>query len=338
MVQTMAHRSKGTPSPTNSARAERPDASVRLHRWTRLSSKNWEDAWVERLRFLGPSKVVFVTWPNSNVLKIEAYCQQRQARELISRFGGRVTKVPEHIWTGDPARPRAPLSIRGRLKVFSDQHQWRQWKQSHSNVAGIFIPAGMAFGTGEHATTATCLRLLADIARDVPASFTVLDLGTGAGILAIAAKALGAGRVAAVDFDRVAVRIARQNAFTNGFSMIKISHADVLELGVRKVFDIVLANLFSDVLIQAASRIARVTRPGGWLVFSGVLRNQVRPVAEAFMGAGFANPRIIFHGKWCAGVCQKSPSILVHRCAASGRGHPSRKIIKKCRPITNRRS
>ena len=180
--------------------------------------------------------MVFVTWPSSNALKIEAYCQQRQARELVSRFGGRVTKVPEHIWTGDPARPRAPLSIRGKLKVFSDQHQWRQWKQSHSKVAGIFIPAGMAFGTGEHATTATCLRLLADIAGDVPANFTVLDLGTGAGILAIAAKALGAGRVAAVDFDRVAVRIARQNAFTNGFSTIRISHVDVLRARCPQTF------------------------------------------------------------------------------------------------------
>ena len=201
-----------------------------------------------------------------------------------------------------------------------------------------FIPAGMAFGTGEHTTTATCLRLLADVVGTLPANFAALDLGTGAGILAIAAKALGAGRVAAVDFDRVAVRIARQNAFTNGFSIIKISHADVLELGVRKAFDVVLANLFSDVLIQAASRIARVTRPGGWLVFSGVLRNQVRPVAEAFVGRGLQTLRHYPPRKMVRGSVPKTPSILVHRCAASGRGHPSRKIIKKCRPITNRRS
>ena len=203
--------------------AERPDTSVRLHRWTRLSSKKWEDAWSERLRFLGPSNVVFVTWPNSNALKVEAYCHQRQASELVSRFGGRASKLQKQIWTGDPARPRAPLSIRGKLKVFSELHAWRTWKQSGSKVRGIFIPAGMAFGTGEHTTTATCLRLLADVAGTLPANFAALDLGTGAGILAIAAKALGAGRVAAVDFDRVAVRIAKQNASTNGFSTIEIS-------------------------------------------------------------------------------------------------------------------
>ena len=283
-----------------------PTARLPLSRWTRLSTIKWEDAWTERLRFLGPSNVVFITWPNSNALKVEAYCQHRQARELVSRFGGRASKLPKQIWTGDPARPRAPLSIRGKLKVFSDLQDWRTWKESNSKVAGIFIPAGMAFGTGEHTTTATCLRLLVDLTEILPAKFAALDLGTGAGILAIAARALGAGRVTAIDFDRVAVRIARQNASTNRFPTIEISHGDALTLAVRKSFDVVLANLFSDILLQSAARIARATRPGGWLIFSGVLRDQARPVANAFEAAGFMKPRIVSHGKWCAGTCQKT--------------------------------
>jgi ribosomal protein L11 methyltransferase len=279
----------------------------RLHRWTRLSSIKWEDVWAERLRFLGPSSVVFITWPNSKALKIEAYCDQRSARELVRRFGGRASKIEKYIWTGDPAHPRAPLSIRGRLKVFSDDASWQKWQQGRSKQTGIFIPAGMAFGTGEHATTATCLRLLADLVETLPANFAALDLGTGAGILAIAAKALGAGRVTAVDFDRDAVRIARENAAINGFSTIKISGADVLKLVLRKPFDVVLANLFSDILIQAAPRIAQATRPGGWLVFSGVLRDQAHQVADAFEAAGLTQPRILTRGKWCAGVCQRNP-------------------------------
>ena len=300
-------RTKPSSSSVNSGGAERPDTSVRLHRWTRLSSKKWEDAWSERLRFLGPSNVIFVTWPNSNALKVEAYCHQSQASELVRRFGGRASKLQKQIWTGDPARPRAPLSIRGKLKVFSELHAWRSWKQSGSKVRGIFIPAGMAFGTGEHTTTATCLRLLADVAGTLPANFAALDLGTGAGILAIAAKALGAGRVAAVDFDRVAVRIAKQNASKNGFSTIDVSQRDVLRLAVRKPFDVVLANLFSDILVQAAPRIARAMRPGGWLIFSGVLREQASEVADAFQTSGFTKPRVLAHGKWFAGVCQRKP-------------------------------
>ena len=282
------------------------EASARLHRWTRLSSIKWEDAWAERLRFLGSSNVVFVTWPNSKALKIEAYCHQRRARELVRRFGGRTTKIPDHIWTGNPARPRGALSIRGKLKVFSDQNSWRRWQQSRAKVPAIFIPAGMAFGSGEHTTTATCLRFLADLAATLPINFAALDLGTGAGILAIAAKAFGAGRVVAKDSDPIAVRIARRNAATNGFSTIRISCGDVLRLAAQESFDVVLANLFSDVLVKAARRIARATRPGGWLVFSGVLREQVPEVADAFQAAGFANSRILAHGKWCAGTCQRN--------------------------------
>jgi ribosomal protein L11 methyltransferase len=163
----------------------------------------------------------------------------------------------------------------------------------------------MAFGTGEHATTATCLRLLADVAKTLAAGFTALDLGTGAGILAIAAKALGAGRVEAVDYDPAAVRIAKQNVAANGFRTIKVSCGDVLKLALSKPFDVVLANLFSDVLVKAAPRIARATKPGGWLVFSGILRNQAPEVAGAFRAAGFSSPRLIARGKWCAGACRK---------------------------------
>lgn len=294
-----------------------PSSSLRFHgatraasilfRWTRLSSIKWEDAWIERLRFLGPENVVFVTWPNSKALKIEAYCKERLAKQLVARFGGRATRLPPHIWTGDPARPRGPLSIRGKLKVFSDRSSWRTWQRGQPKVRGILIPAGMAFGTGEHATTATCLRLLVDITGRLSEAFTTLDLGTGAGILAVAAKALGASEVMAVDYDPVAVRIAKQNAATNGFPSLRVSRADVLELTVHKPFDIVLANLFSDVLLKAAPRIACATKPEGWLVFSGVLRDQAPEVASAFQAAGFAKPRIITRGKWCAGTCQKRP-------------------------------
>jgi ribosomal protein L11 methyltransferase len=300
----MPRRSSSHPSSSNLPSG---GANLRLHRWTRLSSTKWEDAWAERLRFLGPEHVVFVSWPDSKALKIEAYCTERRAKELVRRFGGRASKLPAHVWTGDPAQPRGPLSIRGKLKVFSDRHSWREWKRGGSKVPGIFIPAGMAFGTGEHSTTATCLRLLADISKSLSAKFSALDLGTGAGILAIAAKALSAGRVEAIDYDPVAVRIARHNASTNGFPTIRVSHGDVLRLTVRRPFDVVLANLFSDVLVKIAARIARVTKPDGWLVFSGVLRDQAPEVAHAFQASGFAKVRIVTRGKWCAGRCQRKP-------------------------------
>ena len=261
---------------------------------------------MERLRFLDPETIAFITWPDSRALKIEAYCDERTSRQLVKRFGGRATKLSRQVWTGNPVHPRAPLSIRGKLKIFSDKPSWRDWQKASRKHAGIFIPAGMAFGTGEHATTATCLRLLSDVAAELPAGFAVLDLGTGAGILAIAAKALGGGRVEAIDYDPVAVRIARENASTNGFRTIKVFRGDALKLTVRRPFDVVLANLFSDVLLAAAPRIARAVKPGGWLIFSGVLRKQAQEVVSVFQALGFSIPKITARGKWCAGTCWKA--------------------------------
>ena len=226
-----------------------------LHRWTRLSSAKWEDAWVERLRFLGPEQVAFVTWPDSRALKIEAYCDEPTARRLVSRFGGRHTKIAPHIWTGDPARPRAPLSIRGKLKVFSDSPSWLEWKKTKRKPIG--------------------------------------------------AVALGAGRVEALDFDPHAVRIAKQNTKANGCRTITTAPGNVLELKTAKPYDVVLANLFSDVLIAAAPRIARAVKPGSWFIFSGVLRKQAAEVAGVLQTAGFSSPRIIPRGKWCAGICTR---------------------------------
>jgi len=273
------------------------------HRWTRLSSVRWEDAWQERLRFLGEDRVVFVTWPESRALKIETYCDEAMAKKLVKRFGGRATRLARHIWTGDTDTPRAPLAIRGKLLVYPDEASWRAHARK---IPAIFIPAGMAFGTGEHATTATCLRFLADLLPELPEDFSVLDLGTGSGILALGAAALGAGRVEANDYDPAAVRIAKQNVKTNRVKNITVTRDDVLQLRTPRPFDLVMANLYSEVLIAAAPRIARAVKRGGHFIFSGVLRRQAAEVGRAFRGAGFSTPRIIVRGKWCAGLCRKT--------------------------------
>lgn len=276
-----------------------------VHRWTRLSSVKWEDAWEERLRFLAPEQVAFITWPDSRALKIEAYCDERTAKQLVKRFGGRATKIAPHVWTGDLSRPRAPLAIRGRLRIFSDEPSWEA-ARGKDGAEPVLIPAGMAFGTGEHATTATCLRFLCDLAPELPEGFAVLDLGCGSGILGIAAEKLGAGSVGAVDFDPVAVRITKQNARKNRCRRVTASVGDALKMTERRRYHVVLANLFSDVLIAAAPRITRSVKPGGWLIFSGVLRKQAGEVAAAFEKEGFSAPRIVTRGKWCAGICKKA--------------------------------
>lgn len=276
-----------------------------LHRWTRLSSAKWEDSWIERLRFLGPERVAFITWPDSRALKIEAYCDEATAKKLIKTFGGRSTKIAPHVWSGDPEKPRGPLSIRGALKVYSDEESWKEWRDKGNKPPGIFIPAGMAFGTGEHATTATCLRLLSDLAPELPEKFATLDLGTGSGILAIGAAALGAGEVKAMDYDAASVRITKQNAAKNRAKHIQVEEGDVLEFAEKNRYDVILANLFSETLMAASPRITKALKAKGWLIFSGVLRKQADEVAATFAQQGFTPARIVARGKWCAGICQK---------------------------------
>jgi len=116
----------------------------------------------------------------------------------------------------------------------------------------ISIPPHLAFGTGHHATTATVLRLLADFAEDRAGSeWSLLDLGTGSGVLAIAGARLGATRVWACDNDPHAVRIARTNAGRNGAKDIVVDEIDVLRWKPRRKWTCVAANLFCTILEQA---------------------------------------------------------------------------------------
>lgn len=278
--------------------------SKTMHRWTRLSSLKWEDAWQERLRFLAPSQLAFMSWPESRALKIEAYCDEKTARHLVKTFGGRITRLTKEILTGDLDKPRAPLPVRGKLKVYSNKEDWAKWREKASRPPGIFVPAGMAFGTGEHATTATCLRLLADTVPSLPENFSATDLGTGSGILAIAAETLGAGSVEAMDNDPACVRIAKENARTNGCRKLKVVRGSAPEWRPQKNCHLALANLYSDLLIATAPTIASLLLPPGILIFSGVLRSQADEVCRALQKAGFSKPRVISRGKWCAGICQ----------------------------------
>ncbi len=273
-----------------------------MYRWTRLTTAKWEDSWAERLTFLGPDRVAFITWPNGNTVRIEAFVDEPTAARLVKEFGGKVTKA--RLWTGDPVTPRAPLQIRGRLTVFPDESSFAKWQAAPRKKPGIYVPAGMAFGTGDHATTASCLRMLADLSRELPTDWTALDAGTGSGILALAARALGASRVEAFDNDPACVRITKENAKLNAITGIKVSRADVTTWQPTIRHPVVLANLFSTLLITVIPTLQAANTADGHLIFSGVLRDQLDEVTTAFQSHGYRIHRTVVRGKWSAGHCQ----------------------------------
>lgn len=265
-----------------------------------MTSAKWEEEWLERLQFLGPGRAVIIGWPGSRSVRIEAFCEEKTGRALVRKFGGKLTRARD--WTTEPDRPRKPLRIRGRLTVHGDADSFH----AHAGRAvPLLVPAGMAFGSGDHVTTASCLRMLCDASADLPAGWRAIDAGTGSGILALAAVALGAGNVEAFDFDPACVRIAKANARANKSRAVAVARMDVLKWRAAAPADIVMANLFSDLLIQAAPRLHRATKRGGRLIFSGVLRTQLNEVVETFQKLGFEITRTVVRGKWSAGLCRR---------------------------------
>ncbi len=270
--------------------------------WRKLASAKWEDAWVERLTFLGPTRLVIVSLPNRKSLRIEAYqLTSREAKALVKQFGGKVYEVADRPVAEPP--PRKPLSIRSKLWIVDTPESAAALGEGRP---AIIIPAAMAFGTGEHATTATCLRLLADHAATLPAGkWEFLDLGTGSGILAIAARKLGARRAEAHDFDPHAVRTAKENVAANGVAPLPVRKTDVLAWTPPREWPVVAANLFSQVLIEAAPAITAAVAPGGRLILSGILRTQEKEVVATFRKLGFRFLQSVKKGKWVTLAAEK---------------------------------
>jgi ribosomal protein L11 methyltransferase len=187
-----------------------------------------------------------------------------------------------------------PISIRGRLLVYNAEPTPEARKE---NGKALFIPAGLAFGTGDHATTATCLRLLCDRAATL-AGWSFLDIGCGTGILALAAAKLGARQAEGFDLDAVAVRVARENARLNRPLKARFFRADLFKFTPLQPYDVVAANVYSEVLVQAADKVWATVKPGGILITSGILRTQIGDVHAAFSRLGATLKTTRLRGKW----------------------------------------
>ena len=172
----------------------------------------------------------------------------------------------------------------------------------------VEIDPGLSFGTGLHGTTRACLRFLDNWQRRQPQA-SVLDMGCGTGILAIAAAKLGFPRVTAVDNDPAAVRVTRANAAGNGVAdRIECIQADmaiatVAEFRADRTYDLVMANLLAGILIQSADRIAAaVSRmPGSGLVLSGILEEQYEAVRSVYVTRSFDEQESLILEGWKTG-------------------------------------
>lgn len=202
-------------------------------------------------------------------------------------------------WVDSWKRHFQPIRIGDKLLV---RPSWRKDKAEKGQAVVVLDP-GLSFGTGQHATTLFCLRQLVAHRRRGPQS--LLDVGTGSGILAIAGVKLGYRPVQAIDYDAEAVRVARDNARRNRVTTHLAPKAgDVTKLSVRArvKYDVVCANLFYDLLTANAHRLIARVKPDGVLVLAGILDTQFAEVQAAVEGQGMRLKKTARQGEWRSGT------------------------------------
>jgi ribosomal protein L11 methyltransferase len=248
--------------------------------------------------------VLIVEDPFGDGAVVEALYTDSPDVLYLSRIAGHdmtVEPLPDQDWIRLSQEGLPPVRA-GRFFVYGAHDAG----QVPHGVIPIRIEAGLAFGTGHHETTALCLEVLSDLARE--RSFrNVLDLGTGTGLLAIGAVKLWKRRVMASDIDPVAVEVARDNAVANDVGpWVAAVTADGLAnpiLARAAPYDLLVANILAGPLTKLAPEIIRSLAPGAVLVLSGLLNNQEKLVASFYRDLRYVGARRA--GPWSALVFEK---------------------------------
>lgn len=232
--------------------------------------------------------------------------------------------LPDTDWMTLSQAGLAPVRA-GRFLVHTPEHRGAR----RPGDRALEIPAGLAFGTGQHMTTHGCLAALDRLARRRGFA-NVLDLGTGTGVLAFAAaRAWPDARIIASDIDPVSVRVARGNARRNGLrpgrargqvelvTAIGMRHPRLLGRGP---YDLILANILAAPLVALAGDIAAALAPGGIVVLAGLLDSQVRRVSRAYAARGLVAETQHPRGEWPALVLRSPVRAARHGTAGSRAG------------------
>ena len=215
-----------------------------------------------------------------------------------------LSPIKREDWSESWKRHFKPIEIGAALLI---KPSWIKQKRL-KNQAVVVLDPGLSFGTGNHPTTAFCLHELVRN-RHAGEKQSFVDIGTGSGILAISAAKLGYTSVKAFDFDPEAVRIAKRNAEVNHVAdKVKPARHDITVINTpAKPFDVVCANLISNLLIQERQKIKAHVKPGGILVVAGILAREFHEVKAAFEKIGFQLLRQHPDGEWESGAFHRLP-------------------------------
>lgn len=200
--------------------------------------------------------------------------------------------VDDEEWAAAWKKFFKPIKM-GRIVI---KPSWEEFEARDGEIV-VEIDPGMAFGTGGHASTKLCLLALQEHIRG---GETVLDVGTGSGILALAAAKLGASRVLGLDNDPVAVKVARENVHRAGLQEKLAVELGDSPLAFEGVANVVVANIVPNVIIPMADALSAKAMPGGMVITSGIILERAAEVRTALEKAGLLTYQQLIDGEWVA--------------------------------------
>ncbi|MFD3447681.1 50S ribosomal protein L11 methyltransferase [Microbacteriaceae bacterium 4G12] len=203
-------------------------------------------------------------------------------------------EVHEEDWATAWKKYYNPVKI---SNLFTIVPTWEEYTPASSEEKIIELDPGMAFGTGTHPTTVMCIRALEKIVQQ---GDQVIDVGTGSGILSIAAAKLGAASVQAYDLDYVAVESAKMNVQLNGTDdVVTVGQNNLLE-GIEGPVDVIVANLLAEIILRFVDDAAKVVKPNGFFITSGIIQAKQQEVSDALTKAGFVIEEVLMIEDWVA--------------------------------------
>jgi len=210
-----------------------------------------------------------------------------------------ISEVNEEEWATAWKKYYHPVKISERFTIVPT---WEEYEPVSSDELIIELDPGMAFGTGTHPTTVLCIQALEKIVKQ---DDKVVDVGTGSGVLSIAAAMLGASHIEALDLDEVAVRSALENVELNNVqSIVNVSQNNLLD-GVTEQQDVVVANILAEVIMSFTDDVASALKPGGVFISSGIIAQKKNDVKEALIESGFEIVETMEMEDWVAFIATK---------------------------------
>lgn len=209
-----------------------------------------------------------------------------------------IVEVDEEDWATAWKKYYKPVKVSKSITITPT---WESYTPQDGETI-IELDPGMAFGTGTHPTTVLCIQALD---RTIKGGERVVDVGTGSGVLSIAAAKLGAEQVLALDLDDVAVVSARQNIALNQLeAKISVKQNNLLQ-GVSGNYDIVVANILAEIVVQCIQDAAAILKPGGSFITSGIIKRKKQEVKDALLEGGFTINEVVEMEDWVAILAEK---------------------------------